>query len=466
LEHCAGLPLALTLVAVQAAAEPDVPLEDLARDLSNERYRLDMLDDCGKTGLRAVFSWSYNALSAGTARVFRMLGIPHSPDISLSAAAALAGTDQRYARRKLAELCKAHLLARRPGDRYVFHDLIRAYARERLYDDDTAGERDAALQRLLDHYLYTIYAVNRKLLPTRELPKLDYVDSQLRQDCDTYEEALSWWDAEHVSVLAMIRQAAKQGLPRAPWLAHAAAFPFKLRGQIHELKASSTEGFEAARVNGNLLAQAHLLVGLAVAHYFHREFDLAIQCQQSACDLFSRLNEDRRRAAVLADMGEVYLSLGRHADAADSARQALGIEEKLMNAEAVDPGASDVVLGSALAHLGDFRSAFAHLHRSLEKVGSDRFGMGYRLAFLGEAYILLGDITNAIQAYQRAVEIHRGIGHRRGEGVNLKELGTALYFRGDTRAARESWEASLTILERLGNPEARTVRSLIKSLDS
>ncbi len=41
--------------------------------------------------VRAVLSWSYDQLSPPAARMFRLLGLHPGPDISLSAAASLAG---------------------------------------------------------------------------------------------------------------------------------------------------------------------------------------------------------------------------------------------------------------------------------------------------------------------------------------------------------------------------------------
>ena len=43
------------------------------------------------TDVRAVFSWSYRALSADAARLFRLLGLHPGPDIAVAAAASLAG---------------------------------------------------------------------------------------------------------------------------------------------------------------------------------------------------------------------------------------------------------------------------------------------------------------------------------------------------------------------------------------
>jgi len=41
-----------------------------------------------------MFSWSYNQLSAGAARMFRLLGLHPEPDITVPAAASLAGLDE------------------------------------------------------------------------------------------------------------------------------------------------------------------------------------------------------------------------------------------------------------------------------------------------------------------------------------------------------------------------------------
>jgi len=89
---CARLPLALSIAAGRAAGRPKRPLTELAAELHDARGRLDALEaGDAVTNVRAVLSWSYDQLSEPAARMFRLLGVHPGPDISLSAAASLAG---------------------------------------------------------------------------------------------------------------------------------------------------------------------------------------------------------------------------------------------------------------------------------------------------------------------------------------------------------------------------------------
>lgn len=458
LDTCAGLPLALTLVAVQAAAEPDVPLADLAAELRDERDRLDALDAGGKTGVRAVFSWSYRTLSAPAARLFRLVGLPNSPDIGLAAAAALAGTDQRSTRRVLAELCRAHLLTRRAGERYTVHDLLRAYARECASADETEQERHAALQRLLDHYLHTAYAGNA--LTVRVLPELDTAPERSFAD---YDEFLEWWDGEHANVTAVVRQTAALDFPSSPWLAHAVAFPFKLRGLLGAMKSVSTAGLHCARRLGDRPLQARLLADLADAHSFSADYESAAAHWLAAKELFDELGDDLWLYSVQAALAGALTRTGRYAEAVESGRHALHVERTrpdLIPAK----GHPDANLGLALAHLGRFDEAFEHLHRSLEH-DSDRFLRGIALTCLGTAHFLAGQVDAAVEVFRRAVEHRRGMGNALGTATALAELGKALRARGDRDEARQAWEEALAVLERLDHPDAEAVRAHLTDLD-
>ena len=159
IERCARLPLALSIVAALAAARPGFPLAVTAAELRQATAVLDPFhggDVC--TDIRAVFSWSYRALGPDAARLFRLLGLHPGPDMTVGAAACLAGIAAGQARALLAELTRGNLLTEHRPGRYAFHSLLRAYAREQAHAHDDDSARGDAAARVLDHCLHAAHA--------------------------------------------------------------------------------------------------------------------------------------------------------------------------------------------------------------------------------------------------------------------------------------------------------------------
>ena len=87
--------------------------------------------------------------------MFRLLGIHPGPEISVAAAASLAGLPPPGAQELLRELMAVGLIAERVPGRYGLHDLLRTYAAEQAHEEETEEERRAATCRTLEHYLHT-----------------------------------------------------------------------------------------------------------------------------------------------------------------------------------------------------------------------------------------------------------------------------------------------------------------------
>ena len=160
---CGRLPLALAIAAARAADRPDFPLATLAHEL-RERQRLGALD-AGETAtsMQAVFQWSYQQLDAPAARMFRLLGLHPGPSITEGAAAALADLPGGPARDLLRGLARGCLLTEPCPGRFVFHDLLRAYAAGQAEVADSPADRNAALTRLFDYYLAATKAAAQAL---------------------------------------------------------------------------------------------------------------------------------------------------------------------------------------------------------------------------------------------------------------------------------------------------------------
>src|SRR5262249_57882041 len=97
--------------------------------------------------------------------MFRLLGLHPGPDISVPAAASMAGIPGGPAAVALRELARFHLATEHAPGRFTLHDLLRVYAAEQARTLDSEGERRAAVHRALDHYLHTARAGAVLLLP-------------------------------------------------------------------------------------------------------------------------------------------------------------------------------------------------------------------------------------------------------------------------------------------------------------
>ncbi|MFI0238364.1 BTAD domain-containing putative transcriptional regulator [Streptomyces sp. NPDC016845] len=156
---CAGLPLALRVVAARINARPRWPLAPLAEELADEQRRLALLD-VDDTGVAAALRLTLLALPADARALFGRLGDLPGPDLDRYAAAALTGTSPGDAATALDRLAAAHLVTERAPGRYGMHDLVRLYARGPARDDappssETHGDPGEPLVRLLDHYVRT-----------------------------------------------------------------------------------------------------------------------------------------------------------------------------------------------------------------------------------------------------------------------------------------------------------------------
>lgn len=466
IEQCAGLPLALGIVAVSAAEDPAFPLAELVSELHDERERLDALDAGGESGVRAVFSWSYRSLSADAARLFRLMGLPTGPDISLAAVADLAGTTQRKARRLLVELTRAHLVDQHEPGRYRFHDLLRAYAAECAANDETPEDRQAAIRRLLDHYLRTSYAADqhftghaRKFVP--DLPESKVHGLTFADD----ESALGWWETERPNLLAAIRQASMLGLDQhTSQLPRALMYFFHLRTQTDDWFATYERALAASRKLGDRAQEAQLTRELCIAYYDLKQYDAAARQAELALPLLEEVDDKHGQSESLVALGLFHIDSARYREASPFLTQALDLvaamEDDFLQ------GQVQGALGLLHAKLGHFDQAWPHFEEALRlyrNVGED-YGTGFVLNNLANAYMSAGQTDDAVITYRRAATYRREIGHRQGEAESLRGLGTALRMAGDVEAAREALEAALVVFEEMDQPEADEVRAELEAL--
>jgi hypothetical protein len=210
-EGCAGLPLALSIVGARAATE-NLSLAMLADDLHENVDRLDVFEaDEERVNLRAVFSWSYRALSPLAARLLRLLAVHPGEQIGVATMTSVSGEPLRQVRAGLAELATASLVEPSGAGVYVVHDLVRAYADELL----TADERAVAFRRLANHYVYSVRAAYERF-GRPHLQQIPQPDEGIAPETPADVDRATAWYARHRIVLhAVVRAAADAGMHEA-----------------------------------------------------------------------------------------------------------------------------------------------------------------------------------------------------------------------------------------------------------
>ncbi len=458
---CARLPLALMLVAARAATHPGFSLSALAAELRGAGGSLDAFDGQDQaTNVRAVFSWSYQRLSAPGRRLFRLLGLHFGPDVATPAVASLAGMPREQIRPALAELARAHLVTERIPGRFAFHDLLRAYATEVAYTHDPEDYRFAARHRMLDHYLHTACRADELLNRLRDRPfTLDGSRPGVTPESLADQgQALAWFESEHAVLLVALRQAT--GFDTHIWqLAWALVSFFEYRAHWRDWRDSQSTALDASLRLSDELAQAHshrLLgsVSIQLSSYDHARVHL-----KCALDLFRELGDNIGQADTHISLAWMLERQSRYGEALPHAQQALA----LFQAAGHRTGQARALnaVGWFRALLGDYQQALISCQQALDlqrEIG-DHFGEAATYDSLGYAHRHLGHQSEATTCYQKAANLYRELGDRYNEADTLVSLGDAHQAFDDSESAGNAWQRALTILEQLGHSRADRVRA-------
>jgi DNA-binding SARP family transcriptional activator len=457
---CARLPLALNIAAARSAARPNHPLAAVAAALRGERDRLDAFDTGEPaSSARTVFSWSYRNLGEPAARMFRLLGLHPGPDITVAAAASLAGIPAKQANRCLGELTATHLVAEQVPGRFSFHDLLRAYASEQAGACDSSSARDEALGRVLDHYLHTAQAAARRLCPGRDLLSLPPPREGVQpEQPGASAAALAWFIAERPGISAAARMAADAGLDIRAWQLGWVLGRYLHRcGCWQEWTAILLPALAAAERAGDLPGQAAIRRDLGNALARLGSFTDAHAHLGRALGVYQRLGDSAGQAHTRLSLGRTLELQGRSREALSQADKALECYQAAGHRAGQGNAISNAgwyhsVLGEHQQALACYREALA-LHRQVD----NRDGECCTWDCLGDTYRHLGQPDHAIACYRNSTRLFRELGNRPDLAVALTNLGDTLSATGQLPDAQAAWREAHVILDDLHDPGASQI---------
>ncbi|MEV5824547.1 tetratricopeptide repeat protein [Spirillospora sp. NPDC052242] len=242
--------------------------------------------------MRANFEDSYRELEPAAARLLRLLALQPADGIGLPAAAVLADRPEDETLARLRALADRGLAVDAGGGRYTLPGPVRVRAAEHAAAEDDPGEREAALRRVLDHYLTSA--------PDTGLEEhgLALLERERRAEAvETLEEALREAErgADHGAVLL-----ARLNLGRALTADGAVDRAIDLLGPLPEEFAALPEPDEYHRARALLtLGEAYLQADRPVAavNFFGQALDALriLDAPDLEADAYAHLAEAARQ---------------------------------------------------------------------------------------------------------------------------------------------------------------------------
>ena len=196
-----GLPLAIELAARQARNLGLVTVRDRLGDRLELLGTTRSVDHPAHSDLRSLVRWSTDELDEPDQRAFRWLSAFAGPFTLTQAEALLGpdGADIAAVPAAVGRLVEQSLVARRPPDRFVLLETLRACGTEQLED---AEETDVALARHTDIVIAAAEAANADLRTTDELAAVAAIDALVADLQAVTDRLVAQHDAERLGRLA------------------------------------------------------------------------------------------------------------------------------------------------------------------------------------------------------------------------------------------------------------------------
>jgi DNA-binding SARP family transcriptional activator/tetratricopeptide (TPR) repeat protein len=361
---CGGLPLALRISAAHLLDRPECPIADYLTELRAGGVGAMWIEGDPQAAVGPAFELSYVTLPDEARRLFRLLALAPGLDISLPAAAALAGMPVPATARLLDRLAAVHLVGMPGPGRWAMHDLVREYAAGLTARDDRSAA--AAVARLLGWYRHAADAATERV--HAEVVRLPVPPARPEVDFDGAEPALAWLGAERDNLLAAVRHAAAHGPREMAWLLTDTLRPYCwLTQPTADWLALAEAGTTAATAAGDTLGRAAMALTAGTINSRGRRYAAAAGQYETATRLAAAAGWLEGEASAGGNAGEAYFELGepdrarayrdRSADLYLRTGTATGLAMALVNQGHVDARTGQ--LGPAAARLGEAWSILA-----------------------------------------------------------------------------------------------------------
>ncbi|WP_370367687.1 BTAD domain-containing putative transcriptional regulator [Catenulispora sp. GP43] len=506
--HCGGLPLAITVSAAHLRKRPNWKLGDLVARLDTPGHR--SADDQITGPVDSAIALSFYSLSAQLRTLLcRLAGHP-GPDIGLPAAAALAQSDATGTDLALDALVEHHLIEETTRHRYRLHDLIREFALDRAWHEQTLDDVEDAVHRTFLLYLQTAERAGRTLYPSEPASHNTSQPQSIAEpadlagvaiDVDSRKSVRAWLDLESANLTAILEFASAHGW-RGPTtsLLHILAGHLDRRGHwreaiellrkaatdVPDLQSASTDPSEdfatAAQIHTDLAAfyaragelekalthataavtiwtvnkhpygQAEATLHSGRIHWLSGRRTEAVEDFRVAAEMFGGLGAPERRATAEYHLGIGLFELGQLDAAFECMQRVLSAASALGDAEL----RCDVLINLGKMHLiadeCDVAMAYFHQAQPLAAESGDPQCLAVLATNIGAVHRRRGQADLALASFRQALAWSRSGADHRNEAETLVEAAVAHADLGNSGIAARQLSRALHLAEESEDP--------------
>ena len=454
-----GLPLALRIIAARLAARPHWTLASMVLRLASERHRLDELAH-GELTIRASLALTHDGLDRRSRLLFGLLSLAEGPAVPGWVAGAVLDDDRPFPSDLLEPLVDVQVLdvvsVEPTGEfRYRYQDVLRLFAREKAAQEIPAGDRAAAVSRLLGGWLALAEGAHRDIYGG-DYTVLHGTAARWRPP-STRTDSLEWLDGELENLCAAVHQAATAGLDELCWdLAVTSVTLFESRGYLDDWERTHAEALTAVRAAGNTRGTAAVLSSLGTLHINRGRLDASRAALLPAVDLFEELGDTHGLALCHRDLALIARNTGD-----DSAAMGL-YDRSLAGYTEVDDVVGRAIVLTQRAFILAGNGEMARARTDLAEAMAVHESVGYAggaartLNRIGQVQAMAGEHAEATATMRRVLEMVRETRDVIGEGQLLRNLGQVSAAAGRHAEARGYLEEALAVRERILDHRAAT----------
>ncbi|WP_227869989.1 tetratricopeptide repeat protein [Streptomyces otsuchiensis] len=430
-DGCEGRPLLLRMLG------PNLTLRGpgaLADDLAAQGPPGSL--DAGDRALRMRYAEQPEELR----RLLRRLALAGRASLGARAAAALLDTTQREAARHLDDLAGAGLIRNVRGNRYRLHDLVRRFARARLWEEEDATDRAAAQERLIRSYAELADTVIR-LVDGNTSTRADMLPAAAGgHGFASVSAALRWLDDESSFITATLRHA-DEGVDRqaVQHLLGALCDYCLLRGDLYRLGELNEL---TQSVNQGLLTRS-VTWRTGVAERQLGELDKAHSTLSRVVNLYQEARNQAGVARALRDLGITLQHQGHLPEAVAKLTEALDLQPR--DTLPGDRAWTLHALAAVERERGRLTTAGELLAESLElhRDSGSVHGEAWARLHLGQNALRGGSVADAERELRVSLELYERSRDVRGQAWALTQLGTARVADRDSAAGVEQLRTAL-----------------------